>query len=247
MNKKILFWLKIIISTFFFIIVIINNIYRVIYDKDYFNLVSNIIAVSLFYFPFLYMNWSRLFVSMHKLKLQLCNPQVECVGDFSILTGNIDEFNKFAEQYFERITFEDKRMEINGNKIHFEHRFGSFELIYDDFYKTLYLRFPMSMSYRESKKTYLKQYFKLCDFLIDEFKNQNPVYDVEIYFKNYNPFHRVFVKYFDEKEVEEFRLIVVENNCNITVEKNNMKIVSSDRDEINTVVNNYIAISKVII
>lgn len=238
--KKAIYWSKIIFAVLIFSFVLVINIIKYKEDKDLLGLITNLVALFLFIIPVLYNNINKIFVSVHKFLTFIINPQVNCVGEFSIDVTDMN-FDEYSHLFLDKIEFEDARIDVIGNKAVFGHRYGNFELIYDEYYKNINLYFPLTMSYRDSKKNYLKKYFSLCDILINDFRNSSPIYEVRIDFVGFNPFHRLFIKRFEETEVDDFNLELTDRNCKIKIIENSIFISSSNRDRLYDVMKEYIA------
>lgn len=73
-----------------------------------------------------------------------------------------------------------------------------------------------------------------------------PIYKLLLSFTGMNPFYGLMTKKIDQKEIESFSLSFTQQSCSISIEDNDLTIVSPNPDDLSDVVENYLPLSELI-
>lgn len=145
------------------------------------------------------------------------------------------------------IEYEVELPDIRKYKLHLE-------IIEEDLYE-LTIHYKCTLSYNQSQSE-LKdalQFFQTLTQHINIYDEPNiegynelflePNYLLILSFTGFNPFYGLMTKRLDEREINSFSLIFNQENSQIEIEKNILKIQSTKQDELHYIVNNYLALS----
>ncbi len=152
-------------------------------------------------------------------------------------------------------------MRINDQSATFKFNYAGYprELaVYANFLETdlvkLQLSYECSLSYKDSKKEinrfscFLSEVSKGHEIIGTDTAEQNSQlesYSVKISFSKFNPFYRLTVKNVSDVKDIKFLLSFTEGRTTIKTNRNTLNVSSKDKDELLSVLENYVALASI--
>ncbi|HFD1744218.1 TPA: hypothetical protein QFP15_000806 [Enterococcus faecium] len=258
----------ILVATFVLVASIIFSICKPDDAPGWIESINTILAAVLAYFQFIYSNSKDVFIFVNRLLARVKQETVvwKASYKFSFKLNSEYSFSEDIRGFIKRINkqFPDgkiERLKINDQSATFKFMYEGYprELsVYADSSESdlvrLTLNYECSLSYKDSKKEidrfswFLSEVSKGHEIIgtdTAEHNSQLEIYSVKISFSKFNPFYRLTVKNVSDVKDIKFCLSFTEGKTTIKTNRNTLKVSSKDKDELLSVLKNYVALASI--
>ncbi|HDP1318803.1 MULTISPECIES: hypothetical protein [Enterococcus] len=260
-------WL-IAFATIFLLVSIVLSIWKPDDAPRWIEAFNTILAAVLAYIQFIYSNSKDFFIFVNKLLAWIKHETVVWTASykFSFRSNSEYSFGDDVQGFKNRITTKFPEAKVQHLKINDES--ASFKFNYAGYPREITihvdhkeadlfqirLTYECSLSYKDSKKEidrfsyFLSEISKNHEVIgtdTAEQKSQLEVYSVKISFTKFNPFYRLTVKNVSDVKDIKFNLSFTEGESTIKTNKNTLNVSSRDKNELLSVLENYIALASI--
>lgn len=264
MKKKIM----IILSTVYVIAAVVISFINPEKASYWINVGNTVVAVLIAYFQILYSNSKVVFIWSNKVIAWFKHETVVWIGSykFSFRVRQDYSFDEDVKGFIRRIGILYPEAKIESLKINSQS--ATFRFIHagyprnislyldyhDDENYQIRIKYESSLSYCDSKK----EIKRFDDFLNEVSKGHEIIgsdtakdkallelYSVKISFSKFNPFYRLTVKNISKVKNISFNLSFKDGGAFIETTKNTLKASSKDKNELLSVLKDYVALSSI--